>query len=57
MMIPDAATFLSLVDAALPLVLTLFAGWFTWGSAREVERKKQRQRARKLAACNAGAAR
>ena len=56
-MIHDAATFLSLLDAALPLALTLLAAWFTWGSAREVERKKQRQRARKLAACNAGAAR
>lgn len=45
-MIPDAATFLHLVDAALPLALTLFAAWFAWGSAMEVERKHQRQRAR-----------
>jgi hypothetical protein len=49
-MIRDAATFHHLLDAALPLVLTLLAAWFTWGSAREVERKKQRQWARKAAA-------
>jgi hypothetical protein len=47
-MIPsaDPTALARLIDTVLPLALTLAALWFAVGSAMEVERRHQRQRAR-----------